>query len=66
MDASNMVAHELESYRVPTFSAKEMAFDILGLMHPLLCWNMMHHVVILHDDCIIIESVTDFVYLAHV
>jgi fatty acid synthase subunit beta len=36
MDASNMVAHELESYGVRTFSAKEMAFNILGLMHPLL------------------------------
>jgi fatty acid synthase subunit alpha, fungi type len=35
MDASNVVAHELESYGVRTFSAKEMAF-ILGLMHPLL------------------------------
>lgn len=31
-----MVAHELESYGVRTFSAKEMAFNILGLMHPLL------------------------------
>jgi fatty acid synthase subunit alpha, fungi type len=30
------VAHELESHGVRTFSAKEMAFDILGLMHPLL------------------------------
>jgi fatty acid synthase subunit beta len=36
MDASNIVAHELESYGVRTFSAKEMAFNILGLMHPLL------------------------------
>lgn len=36
MDASNVVAHELESYGVRTFSAKEMAFNILGLMHPLL------------------------------
>jgi fatty acid synthase subunit beta len=31
-----MVAHELESYGVRTFLAKEMAFNILGLMHPLL------------------------------
>jgi fatty acid synthase subunit alpha, fungi type len=31
------VAHELESHGVRTFSAKEiMAFNILGLMHPLL------------------------------
>ncbi|EGN98830.1 hypothetical protein SERLA73DRAFT_168429 [Serpula lacrymans var. lacrymans S7.3] len=36
MDATNMVAHEVESYGVRTFSAKEMAFNILGLMHPLL------------------------------
>jgi fatty acid synthase subunit alpha, fungi type len=36
MDASNIVAHELERYGVRTFSAKEMAFNILGLMHPLL------------------------------
>lgn len=36
MDATNTVAHELESYGVRTFSAKEMAFNILGLMHPLL------------------------------
>jgi fatty acid synthase subunit alpha len=32
----NFVAHELESHGVRTFSAKEMAFNILGLMHPLL------------------------------
>src|ERR1700728_875291 len=32
----NFVAHELESHAVRTFSAKEMAFNILGLMHPLL------------------------------
>ncbi|KAF5382044.1 hypothetical protein D9615_004428 [Tricholomella constricta] len=36
MGPTNMVAHELESYGVRTFSAKEMAFNILGLMHPLL------------------------------
>ena len=36
MDTINTVAHELESYGVRTFSAKEMAFNILGLMHPLL------------------------------
>lgn len=36
MGATNIVAHELESYGVRTFSAKEMAFNILGLMHPLL------------------------------
>jgi len=34
--SNNIVAHELESYGVRTFSTKEMAFDILGLMHPLL------------------------------
>jgi hypothetical protein len=36
MNQSNTVAHQLESYGVRTFSAKEMAFNILGLMHPLL------------------------------
>jgi fatty acid synthase subunit alpha len=36
MGPTNTVAHELESYGVCTFSAKEMAFNILGLMHPLL------------------------------
>ncbi|OBZ72636.1 Fatty acid synthase subunit alpha [Grifola frondosa] len=36
MDATNMVAHDVESHGVRTFSAKEMAFNILGLMHPLL------------------------------
>ncbi len=36
MGPTNIVAHELETYGVRTFSAKEMAFNILGLMHPLL------------------------------
>ncbi|KAF8969171.1 fatty acid synthase [Flammula alnicola] len=36
MGPTNIVAHELESYGVRTFSAKEMAFNILGLMHPLI------------------------------
>ncbi|KAL4066936.1 hypothetical protein J3A83DRAFT_4165578 [Scleroderma citrinum] len=36
MSATNMVAQELETYGVRTFSAKEMAFNVLGLMHPLL------------------------------
>jgi fatty acid synthase subunit beta len=36
MDATNIVAQEVESHGVRTFSAKEMAFNILGLMHPLL------------------------------
>ncbi|CAL1716945.1 unnamed protein product [Somion occarium] len=36
MDASDTVAYDLESHGVRTFSAKEMAFNILGLMHPLL------------------------------
>ncbi|KAF7374647.1 Fatty acid synthase subunit alpha [Mycena sanguinolenta] len=36
MAPTNIVAHELETYGVRTFSAKEMAFNILGLMHPLL------------------------------
>jgi fatty acid synthase subunit alpha len=36
MGATNIVAHELESHGVRMFYAKEMAFNILGLMHPLL------------------------------
>ncbi|KAL5526485.1 FAS2 [Sanghuangporus sanghuang] len=36
MDATNTIAHQLESYGIRTFSAKEMAFNILGLMHSLL------------------------------
>ena len=37
MDATNTIAHELESYvGVRTFSVKEMTFNILGLVHPLL------------------------------
>lgn len=36
MESNNIVAHQLERYGVRTFSAKEMAFNILGLMHPLL------------------------------
>lgn len=36
MDATNIVAQEVEGNGVRTFSAKEMAFNLLGLMHPLL------------------------------
>jgi fatty acid synthase subunit alpha len=36
MDQSNMIAQEVEKQGVRTFSAKEMAFNILGLMHPIL------------------------------
>ncbi|KAG8968299.1 3-oxoacyl-[acyl-carrier-protein] synthase [Tulasnella sp. 419] len=36
MSATNTVAQQLETYGVRTFSAKEMAFNILGLMHPLI------------------------------
>ena len=36
MGPTKIVAHELKSYGVRTFSAKEMAFNIPGLMHPLL------------------------------
>lgn len=36
MDDTNTVAEGVESHGVRTFSAKEMAFNILGLMHPLL------------------------------
>lgn len=36
MSATNFVAEGIEKLGVRTFSAKEMAFNILGLMHPLL------------------------------
>jgi 3-oxoacyl-ACP reductase-like protein len=36
MSPANIAAHELESFGVRTFSANEMAFNILGLMHLLL------------------------------
>ncbi|KAG8752051.1 3-oxoacyl-[acyl-carrier-protein] synthase [Serendipita sp. 396] len=36
MGPTNTVAQTLETYGVRTFSTKEMAFNILGLMHPLL------------------------------
>lgn len=36
MSATNFVAAGIEKLGVRTFSAKEMAFNILGLMHPLL------------------------------
>ena len=36
MSSSNIVAQQVESHSVRTFSAKEMAFNILGLKHPLL------------------------------
>ncbi|EJU05022.1 fatty acid synthase [Dacryopinax primogenitus] len=36
MNANNLVAHKIEEHGVRTFSAKEMAFNILGLMHPIL------------------------------
>ncbi|TIB03399.1 hypothetical protein E3P94_00662 [Wallemia ichthyophaga] len=36
MSATNIVAEGVEKHGVRTFSSKEMAFNILGLMHPLL------------------------------
>ena len=38
MDQSNMnmIAQGIEMHEVRMFSAKEMAFNILGLMHPIL------------------------------
>jgi 3-oxoacyl-ACP reductase-like protein len=36
MNQSNMIAQEIETHGVRTFSAKEMAFNVLGLMHPVL------------------------------
>ena len=35
MDQSNMIAQDIESHGVRTFSAKEMAFNIPGLMDPI-------------------------------
>jgi fatty acid synthase subunit alpha len=36
MSTTDTIAHQLETYGMRTFSPKEMAFNILGLMHPLL------------------------------
>ncbi|WAR63063.1 hypothetical protein PtB15_18B145 [Puccinia triticina] len=36
MSANNLIAEGVETHGVRTFSVKEMAFNILGLMHPLL------------------------------
>ncbi|MBW0470433.1 hypothetical protein O181_010148 [Austropuccinia psidii MF-1] len=36
MSRHNLIAESIESHGVRTFSPKEMAFNILGLMHPLL------------------------------
>ncbi|KAF8577776.1 fatty acid synthase [Ramaria rubella] len=36
MALTNIVAQQIEAQGVRTFSAKEMAFNLLGLMHPLL------------------------------
>lgn len=36
MSATNVVAAGVEELGCRTFSAKEMAFNILGLMHPLM------------------------------
>jgi fatty acid synthase subunit alpha, fungi type len=36
MSKTNFVAQAVRSRGVCTFSAKEMAFNIFGLMHPLL------------------------------
>jgi len=36
MNATNSVAEGIEAQGCRTFSAKEMAFNILGLMHPLV------------------------------
>ncbi|KAI8318916.1 thiolase-like protein, partial [Martensiomyces pterosporus] len=37
MSDNNMVAHEFEKFGVRTFSTREMAFNILGLLHPDIC-----------------------------
>ncbi|GAA95524.1 uncharacterized protein L969DRAFT_45497 [Mixia osmundae IAM 14324] len=36
MAPTNMISEEIEKHGCRTFSAKEMAFNILGLMHPLV------------------------------
>ncbi|KAJ2999622.1 3-oxoacyl-[acyl-carrier-protein] synthase [Globomyces sp. JEL0801] len=36
MNSTNIVAQGVEKYGVRTFSAKEMGFNLLGLMHPIL------------------------------
>jgi fatty acid synthase subunit alpha len=36
MNSTNILAQGVEKYGVRTFSAKEMGFNILGLMHPIL------------------------------
>ncbi|CAH7682981.1 expressed protein [Phakopsora pachyrhizi] len=36
MSGNNLIAEQVESHGLKKFSAKEMAFNILGLMHPLL------------------------------
>ncbi len=41
MSANNIVAEAIESHNVMTFSQKEMAFNILGLMSPAVI-NMCH------------------------
>ncbi|KAJ2831723.1 fatty acid synthase alpha subunit Lsd1, partial [Coemansia furcata] len=37
MSGNNAAAHETEKLGVRTFSAREMAFNILGLAHPRIC-----------------------------
>ncbi|KAJ2314051.1 fatty acid synthase alpha subunit Lsd1, partial [Coemansia sp. RSA 2704] len=36
MSGNNLVAQEVESHGVRTYSTREMAFNILGLLHPLI------------------------------
>ena len=43
MEPTNIVAHELKSHSVCIFSAKKMAFNILGLMHELPSWLHWYH-----------------------
>ncbi|KAI7825086.1 acyl transferase domain-containing protein [Kickxella alabastrina] len=37
MSANNLVTPEIEKHGVRTFSTREMAFSILGLLHPYIC-----------------------------
>lgn len=36
MNSTNILAEGVEKHGVRTFSSKEMGFNILGLMHPML------------------------------
>ncbi|KAJ2872364.1 fatty acid synthase alpha subunit Lsd1 [Coemansia aciculifera] len=45
MTANNLIAPRIEELGVRTFSTREMAFSILGLVHPRICRTARHHPV---------------------